>query len=56
MWTPDRQRSSCDEPNGPAIPREEAANRQPAILAITGDDRLYCLLLSAPIELGWKIS
>jgi hypothetical protein len=36
--------------------QEGIAPRQPAVLAITSDDRLYYLLLSASIDLRWKIS
>jgi hypothetical protein len=61
MWLPARFRSADDESNGRGaneIARIEGrvAARQPSVLAITSDDRLYYLLLSASIDLGWKIT
>jgi CheY-like chemotaxis protein len=44
MWLPARPRGGA----------EPAAT--PSVLALTSDDRLYCQLLSAAIDPGWKIT
>lgn len=60
MWIPARFRQASEETTlAPAnrsisIP-EGRRTRLPGVLAITADDRLYYLLLSASIDLGWRI-
>jgi hypothetical protein len=61
MWLPARFRSANDDSDvrgaSEIVPTEEGSvARQPRLLAITSDDRLYYLLLSASIDLGWKIT
>ena len=60
MWIPARFRPANAEFSGNREGRtgnEQQRRRDvPAVLAITSDDRLYYLLLSASIDLGWKIA
>jgi hypothetical protein len=57
MWLPARFREDRSEcVTSLRLPRESRRGLAPGVIALTSDDRLYYLLLSASIDLGWKIS
>jgi hypothetical protein len=62
MWMPNRFRTisagpAISDPADELVPKgERRPSRLPGILAITADDRLYYVLLSASIDLGYRIS
>jgi hypothetical protein len=62
MWIPARfrtARTECpvDRPREEkTLGRDRRETHLPGVLAITSDDRLYYMLLSASIDLHWKIT
>jgi len=60
MWIPARfKTANIESPAGEPQQEQVQGRREalvPGLLAITSDDRLYYLLLSASIDLNWKIA
>jgi CheY-like chemotaxis protein len=62
MWIPVRFRTAHTErvadrrPEKQTLERDRRETPLPSVLAVTSDDRLYYLLLSASIDLHWKIT
>ncbi len=54
MWVPARFRTAAPDELVQVAQRLETD--PPEVLAITSEDRMYYLLLSASIDLGWKIA